>query len=462
MKARNSALMFILTVLFVFIFSIKAHCRGLTQKVSEDHFHMDMLPSDPQLDGIIVNISAFSTKPPYRYCTTLGLNYCNVWQESRVPVYVDVSADSLFKEVVRESINVWNMASGLTLYYAGEIDVKNRVHDCVIWNDGSMSGIFVTPYSPGEGSCLTGATGAAWTVGTGGYFDHAIVYIDTTISDYSFPTLFPTILHELGHAIGLDHPFDHGEDDTFSVMNYYDKHATHLTYNDLDVVHYLYGLPPIRGDFNVRTAWSVNWYDYESGRPSRFCIFGGTPDFSYTNAHGDNDYPFCFYVDNPDVNTTVTDRTSRRCSFRASQHNWDDDMTVVCNSAEANESTCASFNMPSWSVFYMGGIGEGDVLQLLETLPDGTRRFRLNVCFGQEVYVTMGLLVDGAWTITWLRPDCSYGFGVDRKTGLSCTFDVPSHLARSYFMFLFSDEDFTSSTFDWQFHPYGVVAVKLF
>jgi len=46
-------------------------------------------------------------------------------------------------------------------------------------------------------------------------------------------TNFPAIAHELGHYIGLKHPFDYGYANTHSIMNYYQYSMTE-TVSDFD------------------------------------------------------------------------------------------------------------------------------------------------------------------------------------------------------------------------------------
>jgi len=436
-------------------------------EVSNDHFHLDRLNLSLE-PGFAIDVSAFTRKPPYRYCTTLAPDYCTYWDKPNVPVYLDYSADALFEEVLKEAIKTWNMGMGLRLHYAGRIRVKDAVEKCVLWKTGyeNREGIFVTPVRREEEtySCLGNAIGISWTVGIGGIFEYAIIYIEYVRGDYGFSDLFPPVMHELGHAIGLDHPFEHNEDNTFSIMNYYDKSATHLTYNDLDVIQYVYGPPwGDRGDFSIRTAWILNDLGYEEGRPTHYCIFGGTPSFSISNSSGDKDYPFCFYVSDLDAVVTVKDSTGDTCQFLPSIHVNDENLAKVCDtvSGGTEESSCHLVMEPDHpGEIERQSVGEG--LRYLGADFSGTKRYTFDICFNKDVFVTMALLVEGSWELFWYRPDCVPGFGVSRTRNLKCTIEVPSYYARSYLLILLSEGNFTFDAFDWGSTPYKILVIKLF
>ena len=86
---------------------------------------------------------------------------------------------------------------------------------------------------------------------TAGNFGRAPADIPPTYITLTAKTIYSAYVHEIGHSVGLKHPFEGGfaHDPAFedrhdlSVMNYGDARLRKMTQNDIDALQFLYGAP---------------------------------------------------------------------------------------------------------------------------------------------------------------------------------------------------------------------------
>lgn len=162
-----------------------------------------------------------------------------------------VSGNSLFNS------NMESAASQI-LTHAGSITGINFVET----SNSSLARIFF------YGGFLSGNTaGTAYYSSSGGSLSVSTIYLDT---DTFFSNLSPTagtqgyetLLHEVGHSLGLDHPHqdiiltDEPDNTNYTVMSYTDAGSYKSQFQTLDVgaLNWIYGADGIRGDWGINSV----------------------------------------------------------------------------------------------------------------------------------------------------------------------------------------------------------------
>ena len=111
------------------------------------------------------------------------------------------------------------------------------------------------------------------------YNADAIVYLDNNEWGSENANLAPggngyeTLLHELGHMLGLKHPFDGDitlpedlDDTSYTLMSYTSDGYAHAEFSDYDIaaLDWLYGRDGLRGQLGLNSAGGV-WLDGDEG-----------------------------------------------------------------------------------------------------------------------------------------------------------------------------------------------------
>jgi len=264
---------------------------------------------------------------PYRY-TSLVQEVSVRWKPGvEVPVWLDRRDSGETERLLKLALDVWNSVAGVNLVYAGRKDLSFLSGDCgeSAARRGSVpEGIYVTALSvPDTEACLdpdaAGVTHTYYSYTTDFYgtlrevfAPFSAVFIDPEALSYPFEIALGVFVHELGHALGLDHPFDHSESHTYSVMNYYEWQTTLPSLSDRDVLAHIYGAWPIR-----YSPPRLYLYRYADGAFSSFpgttlCLLGGSPPV-YTEGLRRTDFRdhlLCFEVQGETVRVTTSWRDS--------------------------------------------------------------------------------------------------------------------------------------------------------
>ncbi|GGZ09162.1 DUF4214 domain-containing protein [Pseudoduganella plicata] len=110
------------------------------------------------------------------------------------------------------------------------------------------------------------------------YSAKAIIYLDDVFGTPNTDLTpggygYQTLLHEMGHMLGLKHPFsgdivlsDDVDDTSYTLMSYTSDGYMHTEYSpyDLAALHYLYGVDGLRGEMGVNSAGGV-WLEGDDG-----------------------------------------------------------------------------------------------------------------------------------------------------------------------------------------------------
>ena len=157
---------------------------------------------------------------------------------------------ALDKVYAREAVNQWAQASGIVLIEvpAGQGDLKFAKYDFDY--DSGLSSAAGFAYFPSR------------DINDSYVYDQAIggdVFINTDVSNSVF-----LMLHEIGHALGLEHSFDgenvlasHLDNHSNTVMSYTGGGSSRLGYLDVQAATHMYGGWSADGDHVSSWSWDA-------------------------------------------------------------------------------------------------------------------------------------------------------------------------------------------------------------
>lgn len=194
-----------------------------------------------------VSVSGRPTFITYSFDTTYAATFTGVFPEPFLQSFQAFTAAE--QDLARQAIQLWGEASGLTFFEvpAGQGDIRFGAYDFRLGPE-SIEDSLAFAYNP----FVLNFPNGAWEEEFGGD-----IFVDLG------QATFDTLLHEIGHALGLKHPFE-GEtvldpaldDLTRTVMTYNPAGgpATKLGTLDVEAIQHLYG--PNSADGTQAQTWS--------------------------------------------------------------------------------------------------------------------------------------------------------------------------------------------------------------
>ncbi len=264
-----------------------------------------------------------SAVPSYRYSLDLGEldpryeGYTVRWNpQNTVKVYVNYSATESFISLVKRAIQIWNSITSAKLMYAGKSYTESMADKFIKQDINAEEAIYIIEDNSqkylneicGNDENLAGCSAPLYVCTsdqpTSCYIAYNIIVMESyqksnTLSGWEIKRevyFLHYILHELGHSLGLGHPFEHIDDlFTPSVMSYAEYKATlYPSTEDIDVIFHLYGEKNNKGDPIFITTYytpsfppdfkvvnSIWWQDLYG---KVFCINGGAFPYKVTGA----------------------------------------------------------------------------------------------------------------------------------------------------------------------------------
>ena len=204
------------------------------------------LSGQNSIDALLLDVPTWNNLPEYRgdkvyYSFGGGGGYSEVSNQALF--------NSAMRSATRQALNYSSEVTGIEF-----IETTDSPPASLFFYAGDLSG--------------TSTTGTTYTEWLGDSLDQVTVYLDP----YDFPenldpdpgeTGYETLLHEIGHALGLDHPHEgirltQALDNTqHSIMSYNSLGSPKSSFQslDLDALQWIYGGDGIRGDWGIDSRY---------------------------------------------------------------------------------------------------------------------------------------------------------------------------------------------------------------
>ncbi|NPA32608.1 MAG: hypothetical protein GXO04_03175 [Aquificae bacterium] len=224
--------------------------------------------------------------PCYRYACRYERTTVAKWAINPVPVWYtnDLTPEQL--EVLKLALKHWETISGIQfepreLPYSSREAIEGDNGLCFFRYEvikdrvGILYSVLRSDIS--QNCFSSNENEAGYSAGFSPDWEQAEVFIR-----HEYGESFFTVVHEIGHAIGLSHPFSWGEPETRSVMQWMANLKVAGSVSDIDVVQYLYGTPQEgAGELTVFRPWEGYIKAGKWGYTHVWCVVGGLSPFSF-------------------------------------------------------------------------------------------------------------------------------------------------------------------------------------